>query len=152
MRRYETIFILDPDLPEDGRGAVIDRIREIVSQEGGFPVAVEEWGAQKLAYEIKRKPRGFYLRLDYCGGGAVVSELERASRIDDRVMKFMTVLLEEDVDEAAIKAEMARVEEEKAEAEKASAETAEESATPAGDATPEAGSQPETQNTEAKEE
>jgi small subunit ribosomal protein S6 len=50
------------------------------------------------------------LRLDYCGNGGLVSELERFCRIDDRVLKYMTVLLEKDADMAAIKAEMAKAE------------------------------------------
>ncbi len=111
MRRYETIVIVDPDVPEENRQALVDRIGEIISAQGGFLVLVDEWGSRKLAYELRKKNRGHYFRIDYCGNGALVAEMERAFRIDDRVLKFMTVLLDKDVDEAAVQAEMAAGEE-----------------------------------------
>jgi len=107
MRRYETIFILDPDLSEEQRKPVLDRVMDLFTQYKGFLVESEEWGSRKLAYEIKKKVRGFYVRLDYCGAGDLVNEMERSFRIDDRVLKYMTILLAEDVDLEAIKAEMA---------------------------------------------
>ena len=107
MRRYETIFILDPDLSEEQRKPVLDRVMDLFTQYKGFAVESEEWGSRKLAYEIKKKVRGFYIRLDYCGAGDLVDEMERSFRIDDRVLKYMTILLAEDVDPDAIKAEMA---------------------------------------------
>ncbi|MGD9332235.1 MAG: 30S ribosomal protein S6 [Desulfobacterales bacterium] len=98
MRRYETIVIVDPDLGEDQRGPVFDRIRELIPQKGGLLVEFDEWGGRKLAYEIKKKQRGYYVRIDFCGGGDLVSEMERQFRIDDRVMKYMTVLLDREAD------------------------------------------------------
>ena len=107
MRRYETTIIVDPDLPEDDRTALFDRIKEIIVQQQGVLVHEDPWGTRKLAYEIKKKPRGFYARYDYCGMGSLVSELERFFRIDDRLMKYLTVQLEADADVEKIKAEMA---------------------------------------------
>ena len=98
MRRYETIVIVDPDLGEEQRGLVFDKIRELIPQKGGLLVEIDEWGSRKLAYEIKKKPRGYYARVDFCGSGELVSEMERQFRIDDRVMKYMTILLDEDAD------------------------------------------------------
>jgi small subunit ribosomal protein S6 len=98
MRRYETIVIVDPDLGEEQRGPVFDKIRELIPQKGGLLVDIDEWGGRKLAYEIKKKQRGYYARIDFCGGGVLVSEMERQFRIDDRVMKYMTILLDEDAD------------------------------------------------------
>jgi small subunit ribosomal protein S6 len=106
MRRYETIVIVDPDVPEENRQALVDRIGEIISARGGLLVYVDEWGSRKLAYELRKKNRGHYFRIDYCGDGPLVAEMERSFRIDERVLKFMTVLLNKDVDEAAVQAEM----------------------------------------------
>ena len=64
------------------------------------------WGIKKLAYEIKKKPRGYYARYDYCGMGPLVDELERFFRIDDRVLKYLTVLLDSDADIEKIQAEL----------------------------------------------
>jgi small subunit ribosomal protein S6 len=124
MRRYETITIMDPDLSEDGRVPVFERIRDVIANEGGTLIEIDEWGNRKLAYEIKKKTRGFYARIDYCGSGAVVDEMERFFRIDDRVIKYMTVLLDKEADAEAILAEKIQPEPEAAEAVATEAETA----------------------------
>lgn len=110
MRRYETIVIADPDIPEDQRTPLFERMKEIIDQQGGFLIDMDEWGRRKLAYEIKKKPRGYYVRLEYCGMGPAVDELERFFRIDDRVLKFMTILLDADADVDAIRTRMAEAE------------------------------------------
>jgi small subunit ribosomal protein S6 len=107
MRRYETIVIADPDLSDDDRTSLFDRIKEIIPQQGGVLIQEDPWGAKKLAYEIKKKPRGFYVRFDYCGEGALVDEIERFFRIDDRVMKYLTVQLAAEADVEQIQAAMA---------------------------------------------
>jgi small subunit ribosomal protein S6 len=124
MRRYETIVIVDPDLSEEGRSPVFDRIKEIIPQQGGALIDIDDWGNKRLAYEIKKKNRGFYARLDYCGTGAVVDELERFFRIDDRLMKYLTIVIDEDADPEALLAEKAAAAEAAAAAETAAAEDA----------------------------
>ncbi len=134
MRRYETIVIVDPDIGEEQRTPVFDRIRELVPQKGGLLVELDEWGARKMAYEIKKKKRGYYLRVDYCGTGALVDEMERQFRIDDRVLKYMTVLLEGDVDMEGIQEKMSQAGE--AEAQAASASPAPAAEKPADESVP----------------
>jgi len=112
MRRYETFVIIDPDISEEERNPVIERIKDLISKENGFLVMNDVWGMRKLAYEIKKKPRGFYLRIDFCGTGPLVDEMERFFRIDDRVVKYMTVMLDREVDLEKIKEELARAAEE----------------------------------------
>jgi small subunit ribosomal protein S6 len=126
MRRYETIFILDPDLSDEGRAPVIERLVQLIPQQGGMLVEEDHWGVRKLAYAIRKKPRGYYLRLDYCGSGTLVDELERFCRIDERVLKYMTVQLAIDVDLDQIQTEMA---------ERAAAKTAADAATAEAPAT-----------------
>jgi small subunit ribosomal protein S6 len=110
MRRYETIFIVDPDLSDEERSPLFERLKPLFPQLDGFLVMVEEWGTKNLAYEIKKKKRGYYVRLDYCGTGPLVNEIERFFRIDDRILKYMTVLLEKDVDLESLQAELAKAE------------------------------------------
>lgn len=110
MRRYETIAILDPDLSEDGRAPVFDRLTDLIPAQNGFLVKLDQWGSRKLAYDIKKKSRGYYVCIDLCGDGALINEMERFFRIDDRVLKFMTVVLDKDVDLEAVKAEIAEAE------------------------------------------
>lgn len=107
MRRYETIIITDPDVAEDARNALTAKIGELMAAEGGYLIKQDDWGVRKLAYEIRKKPRGFYTLFDFCGGGALVDEMERQFRIDDQVLKYMTVVLDKEADLEAIKAELA---------------------------------------------
>jgi small subunit ribosomal protein S6 len=146
MRRYETILIVDPDLGEEARGPVFDRIRELIPQKGGLLVEFDEWGSRKLAYEIKKKSRGYYVRIDFCGGGDLVQEMERQFRIDDRVMKYMTILLDEEADMERIQEAMTQA---TAEAASAAAESETTAETPAEETAPaaEAGPAPEAETT-----
>jgi small subunit ribosomal protein S6 len=107
MRRYETIVIIDPDLSEEDRTSLLNRAKEIIPQQQGVFIQDDLWGVRKLAYEINKKPRGYYALLDYCGTGKAVDELERFFRIDDRAMKFITVQLDADADPEKIKADIA---------------------------------------------
>lgn len=134
MRRYETIFISDPDLSDADREQILERLKELITKYDGFHVAFDAWGIRKLAYEIKKKSRGYYVRADYCGDGALVDEMERSFRIDDRILKFMTIVLDKEVDLEALKEELAKeaeaksaaqAEEEPAEAEAETAESEE---------------------------
>jgi small subunit ribosomal protein S6 len=107
MRRYETIIITDPDLSAEERDPVLQRVADVINQGDGYLAFTDEWGARKLAYEIKKKDRGYYIRFDFCGTGEVVNEIERFFRIDDRVLKYMTVLLDKAADIEKIKEEIA---------------------------------------------
>ncbi|MGD9228914.1 MAG: 30S ribosomal protein S6 [Desulfobacterales bacterium] len=110
MRRYETIVIIDPDLSTEKREPVLERVKDVIAQQGGYLAFIDDWGARKLAYEIKKKERGYYVRFDFCATGAVVDEIERFFRIDDRVLKYMTVLLDKKADIEKIKEEVAAAE------------------------------------------
>jgi small subunit ribosomal protein S6 len=112
MRRYETFIIIDPDLSEEQRLPVLERVKEIMAQLSGFLIRVDDWGSRKLSYAIKKKERGYYVRFDFCGTGALVNEMERFFRIDERVLKHMSVLLDAHPDLERIKEEMAKAEEE----------------------------------------
>lgn len=114
MRRYETIFIIDNDLSEEGRSPILEKLEDLIQQYNGLRVMFDEWGTKRLAYEIKKKARGYYVCLDYCGSGPLVNEIERFFRIDDRVLKYMTVVLDKDVDIENVKEEIAKAEEAKA--------------------------------------
>lgn len=125
MRRYEGVVITDPDIAEEQREQVFSRVQDLIPQAGGTLLEQDDWGVRKLAYPIRKKARGHYVRFDFCGSGALVDEMERFYRIDDRVLKYMTVLLDKDADMEKLKAEA------DARKAKAAAETAQ-AASPAG--------------------
>ena len=97
MRKYETVVISDPDLQDQTRTELFDKIRNIIARENGIFLDLDDWGSKKLAYEIRKKLRGHYACLTYGGTGDLVKELERNLRLNDDVMKFMTILITDDV-------------------------------------------------------
>ena len=107
MRRYETILIAHVDLSEDELSTLITRYGAIVTGQKGVLVKVERWGKRRLAYLIGKQARGFYILIDYAGATDVVNELERNLKIDDKILKFMTVLKAEKVDREALEKEIA---------------------------------------------
>ena len=107
LRRYETILIAHVDLSEDELSNLITRYGGIVTAQKGILVKVERWGKRRLAYLIKKQMRGFYILIDYAGVSAVVNELERNLKIDDKILKYMTVLKAETVDIEALEKEIA---------------------------------------------
>jgi len=110
MRRYETFIIADPDLSVEQRLPVLERVKDIMAQMGGFLIRNEEWGSRRLAYTIRKKERGYYVRFDFCGTSQMVNEMERFFRIDERVLKHMSVLLDPHPNIERIQEEMAKAE------------------------------------------
>ncbi|MFN2436226.1 MAG: 30S ribosomal protein S6 [Desulfotignum sp.] len=96
MRKYETVIISDPDLQDQARTDLLDKIRNIIARENGILLDVDDWGSKKLAYEINKKLRGHYFCLTYGGTGELVKELERILKLSDDAMKYMTILLSTD--------------------------------------------------------
>ena len=107
MRKYETVIISDPDLQDQTRTELFDKIRNIITRENGILLDTDDWGSKKLAYEIKKKLRGFYTCLTYGGTGDLVKELERNLRLSDDIMKFMTILLSDNVTAESLEKEAA---------------------------------------------
>ena len=91
MRDYETVAVIHPDLGEAGAKELADRIRGILEQGGAQIANVEDWGLRELAFQIQKQVRGFYLFFDYKAEHAAVAELERQLKLNDRVLRFLSV-------------------------------------------------------------
>jgi small subunit ribosomal protein S6 len=101
MRKYECFFIIDADLPDDAIAVVDDKIKAVVDGNGGTVLDYVPWGKKKLAYPVKKRTRGHYVLMEFAGESGLVAELERNMRLDERVLKFITVLLEDRFDPQA---------------------------------------------------
>lgn len=106
MREYETVIITKPDLPETEFNQTGDKIKAIIEKHDGRFFYARSMGRKSLAYPIRKQTKGVYTCLDYAAVGPTVSELERMLRIDDSVLRFLTVLKNEDVDVEARAAEI----------------------------------------------
>jgi small subunit ribosomal protein S6 len=105
MRRYETIFIVTPDSSEEELKAVADKFQGVITGMNGKVASYDEQGKKSLAYEVKKQNKGYYVLMDYLGQAEVVAELERNMRLDDRILKYLTVKLADQVDPATVEAE-----------------------------------------------
>jgi small subunit ribosomal protein S6 len=119
LQRYEVVAIVLTDLSEDDITALIDRSQTIITDRKGVIAKIDKWGKRHLAYEIKKHKDGCYFLIDFAGDGAIVAEIERTYKIDDRILKFMTVKkegattaegMEKEVAEAEAKRTQARAE------------------------------------------
>jgi small subunit ribosomal protein S6 len=98
MRNYETIIIINPTLGEEDYKEVLKKYSTLVERQKGLIVRIEEWGVQRLAHAVKKFDKGAFVLMNYCGPSSVTSELERDLKLDDRIFRFQTVKIAEDVD------------------------------------------------------
>ena len=91
MRKYETIFILQPELSEDDIKSVTAKAQEVISSYKGECFRMDDWGIRKLAYPIKKSARGRYYYLRFDGESALIAELERRLRLDDKVLRYQSI-------------------------------------------------------------
>ena len=92
MNKYETTFILEPGLDEAKVNEEIERVTGWIKDLGGEVLEVQRWGKRRLAYEINKRRDGIYTLLLYQGPGPVVKEIERRMKLDEAVMRVLTVL------------------------------------------------------------
>lgn len=101
-KEYETIYVLRSDVDGDTAERIQARVADAVEREHGTIVKVEAWGRRKLAYPVAKQRKGVYVYLKFVGGAGLVAEVERNLKLQDSVVKFMTVLTSEDVDPTAL--------------------------------------------------
>jgi small subunit ribosomal protein S6 len=97
LRLYEEMFIVKPDSTDEQIDPLVDGLVQLIEAEGGKVEAKEKMGVRKLAYEIGRYREGFYVLLKFEAPGPVIKELERRLRVNDLVIKNLTVRLDEDM-------------------------------------------------------
>lgn len=127
MRKYETIFIVQPDLGDEDIKALTAKVQEVIAAMNGDCRRLEDWGTRKLAYPINKQTRGRYFYLNFEGDAALIAELERRLRLDDKVIRYQSVKLDKEIQAPAPVVEKPAVEEAAAEpaAESAPAESVE---------------------------
>lgn len=102
MRRYETIYILRPTLGEAEITAIIENTNQIIADAKGSIIDLNRWGMKKLAYLIKKETQGYYVFCDYAVTSDAVTEIERKFRIEDSVLKYMTVKVADSITAEAV--------------------------------------------------
>lgn len=94
-RQYEVVFIVDPTA-DDEVSRLTDSLKQVVTDQGGSVTKAETMGKRQLAYEIDHKKEGTFVLLEIEGSGREIAELERRMRVNDRVLRYLTVRVDED--------------------------------------------------------
>ena len=97
-RLYDLIFITRPATPEDEIKKVLSTIEHACAEKGGKIEKTEHWGTRKLAYRVAKHREGIYVYQQIrCSNSELIHELERRLRVQDVVIKYLTVRLDEDL-------------------------------------------------------
>ena len=94
-RIYEEMFIIRPDATEEEITPIVEQLRTTVTSAGGTVDKEERWGVRKLAYRVEKRNEGYYVLMQFTAGPNTVKEVERRLRVNDNVLKYMTVRIDE---------------------------------------------------------
>jgi len=91
LRSYELALIFDPSLEEEAIDEQLSKITSMVEKEKGSISSVDRWGVRKLAYPIKKQENGFYIIVYFEGNSAIVQEIDRVNKLNDKILRHMIV-------------------------------------------------------------
>ena len=122
MREYETTFIVQPEISDEGGQAILAKLDGVLAAGEATRLMCEDHGKRKLAYEIRKFHKGHYYTLQFLNDGKVVPDIERVLRLEESVLRFLTILADDEV--ADVEARMAVAAEAEVEQTKRAAERA----------------------------
>ncbi len=93
-RQYETTFIVNASLDDSQIDAVIGRVQDTITKNGGTIQAVNKWGRKRLAYPISKKTNGFYVNIEFLAPGTVLALLDRSYQLDEMILRYLTIVLD----------------------------------------------------------
>jgi len=91
---YEFTYIITPVLTEEQIKDTIKRVKKVIEGGGGKIIEIDEWGSQRLAYQINKKRNGYYVNMYFEAPGDIVVRLERAMEIDDNILRYLTLRMD----------------------------------------------------------
>lgn len=98
MRTYETVIIIDAHQPEEVIEGLIEKIKKIITDNGGSILDVNRWGKRRLAYEIKKKQHGYYVYFLYeIDKREFPKELERSMRMTEELLRYLVLQIDKKV-------------------------------------------------------
>jgi small subunit ribosomal protein S6 len=93
-RQYETTVIVNASLDDSQIDAVIGRVQDTITKNGGTIQAVNKWGRKRLAYPISKKTNGFYVNIEFLAPGTVLALLDRSYQLDEMILRYLTIVLD----------------------------------------------------------
>ncbi len=102
-RVYETTFIVNASLDDHQIDSVIEKVKDLITKNGGEIREFVKWGRKRFAYPIKKKNNGFYVVIEFSAPGDVIAKLERHYFLDENILRYLSLVL----DKRALKARTA---------------------------------------------
>ena len=124
MRKYESLYIVHPEVVGEELTTLVDKFQEVLTSQQAEILKLDNWGVRKLAYPIAKQGRGSYVQVIFQAESQVIAEYERRLRLEEKVLRFLTVLFDGVIEE--VKEEQAVEETEAVQDVEAKAETSEE--------------------------
>lgn len=93
---YESAVLINAALDDEQIGLIISRIKEAITSNGGEIREIENWGRKRLAYMVKKSKIGYYAIFRFNAPSSIVSKLERLYSFDENILRFLTILLDND--------------------------------------------------------
>jgi small subunit ribosomal protein S6 len=97
VREYEFVYVIQPDATPEREAEIHQRIDQVVSDQKGRLLLRDDWGKRRLSYEIKKFQKGHYFQVNFLGGGKEIAEIERLMRLDSDILRYLSVLADEEV-------------------------------------------------------
>jgi small subunit ribosomal protein S6 len=91
--RYESTFIIKGSLEEDAQNAIITKLEDTLTKNGGTLIETERWGRRKLAYDIGKEAHGVYVSLHFKSPGTTISKVERVYQLDESIIRWLTLIM-----------------------------------------------------------
>jgi small subunit ribosomal protein S6 len=95
LNKYETVFIVNPNIESEDIEKVIEDTQNLISGSGGTVIKVDKWGKKRLAYEVKGNRDGYYVLVDFEAEPQFIQRLGRYYGLTEEIIKYMTLRAEE---------------------------------------------------------
>lgn len=102
-RNYESVVLINAALEDEQIEATVSRILEVISTNGGELIEADKWGRKRLAYPINKSKSGYYLVIRFKASTQLISTLERNYRLDENIIRYLTISLDKEALEAISK-------------------------------------------------
>ncbi|MCD6186861.1 MAG: 30S ribosomal protein S6 [Desulfuromusa sp.] len=96
MRNYESLYIIHPEVVGDELTAMVEKFQKVLTDQAAEIYKLDNWGVRKLAYPIQKLERGCYVQTLFSAEPEVIAEFERRLRLDEKILRFLTVRFEEE--------------------------------------------------------
>lgn len=96
MRNYESLYIIHPDVVGDELTAMVEKFQGVLTDQAAEIYNLDNWGVRKLAYPINKAERGCYVQTYFRAEPQVIAEFERRLRLDEKILRFLTVKIDGD--------------------------------------------------------